>query len=305
MGVKEPLVLWLIGDGKPGHENQSLGLAEAMGRIHPCEWHRISLAGAKGFWGGVGQALRVASTLPRPDLIVAAGHATHLPLLVLGWKYRARRVVLMRPSFPLSWFDWCLAPEHDFPDAPSHRRLLLTRGALNRVSAGVAGAAGRLILLGGPSKTHGWDGAAMIGCLKRVTALGGWELTDSRRTPAGFLTEVAAALPGVVIHPHQQTGPDWLPRRLANAGEVWVSEDSISMIYEALSSGARVGVLPVPRLKRESRVLAGLARLMDDGVLSSYDDWCVRGALVQAPQPLREADRCAGLLVRSIVQQAQ
>ena len=30
--AERSLTLWLIGDGKPGHENQSLGLAEAMQR---------------------------------------------------------------------------------------------------------------------------------------------------------------------------------------------------------------------------------------------------------------------------------
>ncbi len=302
--MKESLVLWLIGDGKPGHENQSLGLAEAMARIHPCEIHRIAL-GAGGVIARLRRAFDLAKALPRPDAIIAAGHATHLPLLLLGWRYRTSRVVLMRPSLPLSWFDWCLAPEHDFPQEPSCRHLLLTRGAINRVGSGAQGASGRLILLGGPSKAHGWDGPAMLEHLNKICVGDAWELTDSRRTPAGFVDQLAAALPQLKIHPHQQTGPDWLPERLSQAAEVWVSEDSMSMIYEALSSGARVGVLPVPRIKSESRVLAGIDRLMAEGYLSSLDRWQERGELSPPPQPLREADRCAGLLVKSLRQQVK
>ena len=289
--------IWLIGDGKPGHENQSLGLAEAVARLRPCEVHRLSLAGERGLWGRLRRAWAIAKSLPRPDVIVATGHATHLSLLALCLKYRAKSVVLMRPSLPLAWFDLCLAPEHDFSHEPGRNNLLLTRGAINRVAKGVAGAQGKLILIGGPSKTHGWDGEAMVQRLQRICVGEGWELTDSRRTPAGFLDQLAKAVPQVRRFPHQETAADWLPAKLSQAAEVWVTEDSVSMVYEALTSGARVGLLPVPRLREGSRVLAGLDSLVRQGYLATYDQWAVDSALPAAPQPLREADRCAAFLI--------
>ncbi len=42
------LHILILSDGKPGHENQSQGLAEAIGRIRPVEISTIRLAGIKG-----------------------------------------------------------------------------------------------------------------------------------------------------------------------------------------------------------------------------------------------------------------
>lgn len=298
--MSRPLHIWLIGDGKPGHENQSLGLAEAVARLRPCEIHRISLVGVRGVLGRLKAAGKQSRGLPQPDLIVAAGHATHLPLLWLGWKTGALTVVLMKPSLPLGWFGLCLVPEHDFPEGAGRRGLVLTRGAINRIRPAGGKASGRLVLLGGPSKVHGWDGGAMLGMLGDVCEGDGWGLTDSRRTPEGFLDQVRMRLPGVMLYPHTQTGPGWLPEKLADAGEVWVSEDSVSMIYEALSSGARVGLLPVPVVREGRRVQVGVARLVEDGYLTTYEAWRGSRELSASPEPLQEADRCAELMLRMV-----
>ena len=293
-----PLTLWLIGDGKPGHENQSLGLAEAIQRRVACEIHQISIAGKVGFFGRIRAALTQSAALPSPDFIIAAGHATHLALLCLARKYQAKSIVLMHPSLPLRCFDLCIAPSHDFPNKPTRKNLILTRGAINRVHAGELPKTGKLILIGGPSKTHGWDPAAMLDMLAKVTATGSWQLTDSRRTPEGFLEQIKKQLPDIEIFSCKETAPDWLPDKLSRATEAWVSEDSVSMIYEALSSGARVGLLPVPRLNSLSRVLRGIDELIADRFLTPFSDWNQTGHLVQTAQLLNEADRCAEILLK-------
>ena len=71
----------------------------------------------------------------------------------------------------------------------------------------------KLILIGGPSKTHGWDGAAILDMLAQATDRGGWELTDSRRTPDDFLAQTRERLPGVTVFSHHETPPDWLRER--------------------------------------------------------------------------------------------
>jgi hypothetical protein len=291
------LTLWLIGDGKPGHENQSLGLAEAIQRRATCEIHRISIAGKGGIFGRIRAAFAQSAALPSPDFIIAAGHATHLPLLWLARKYSAKSIVLMRPSLPLACFDLCIAPSHDFPKKSQRKNLILTRGAINRVHASDSPKTGKLILIGGPSKTHGWDSAVMLDMLARVTATGDWQLTDSRRTPEGFIKQIKKQLPDIEIFSCKETAPDWLPGELGRAKEVWVSEDSVSMIYEALSSGARVGLLPVPCLNSHSRVLRGIDELTADGYLTPFSDWQKTGQMAAAPKPLQEADRCAEILL--------
>ena len=299
--AKRSLTLWLIGDGKPGHENQSLGLAEAMQGYVACDIHRISIAGKGGIFGRIRAAFAQSAALPSPDFIIAAGHATHPALLCLARKHRAKSIVLMRPSLPLRCFDLCIAPSHDFPNKPTRKNLILTRGAINRVQAGDSPKTGKLILIGGPSKTHGWDTGAILDMLAKITMGGGWQLTDSRRTPKGFLEQARMRLKGLEIFSCQQTPPDWLPSKLREANEVWVSEDSVSMIYEALSSGARVGLLPVPRLNSNSRVLRGIDELVEDGYLTPFSSWQNAGQLRTAPKNLNETGRCAKIICQSLL----
>ena len=282
--VKRLLTIWILGDGKPGHENQSLGLAEAMRRRVPCDIHRI---GPESSW----------ESPPVPDVIVAAGHATHGRLWWLARRHRAHSVVLMRPSLPPWLFDFVIAPRHDFKKPPSPGgRVFASRGALNRVVP-VADEPrdGKLILLGGPSKHHGWDGDAMRGMLAEIAGrVPEVELADSRRTPEGFF----ASLDFIEArHHHFDTPPGWLAARLARAEEVWVTEDSVSMVYEALTGGARVGILPMPRLRENARVIQGLDQLADDGWVTRFRAWKETSTLNPPPEPLAEADRAAAWLM--------
>ena len=70
------------------------------------------------------------------------------------------------------------------------------------------------------------------------------------------------------------------------------------MVYEALSSGAKVGLLPVPRLKSGTRVLQGLGKIIDGGFITRFADWEKSRQLAAPPETLREADRSAAAIVR-------
>ena len=297
--LTKSLTIWLLGDGKPGHENQASGLADAISRLQPCEVHRISLAGKRGLFRRVQAASRASTDFPKPDLIIGAGHATHLALLWLAQKYQARGIVLMKPSLPLAWFDLCIIPAHDFKTTPRQQNIIVTQGALNRVTPPDAAVrTGGLILIGGPSGIHGWDGETLLRDLTAISIRGNWQLTDSRRTPAEFVQEIKKRLPRIEIFSHQDTSPEWLPAKLATAAEVWVTEDSVSMVYEALSSGASVGLLEVLRTQPDSRVLRGLGVLISEGFLTPFADWEKTRTLNAPPSILREADRCAEAVVR-------
>jgi mitochondrial fission protein ELM1 len=90
--------------------------------------------------------------------------------------------------------------------------------------------------------------------------------------------------------------PHWLSSRLAIAALVWVTQDSVSMLYEALTAGAATGLLAVPR-RRLGRVGTGLHRRVEAGKLTPFAAWYKGTALKPPVQALNEASRCARWIV--------
>ena len=296
-GKRRSLVVWIVSDGKPGHVNQSLGLAEALARATPTEIHTLPALSAWRAWlAGVLKRLP-GKALPAPDLIVGAGHATHLTLRAARQARGGRTVVLMKPSLPRRWFDLCLLPRHDGVAADAHT--LVTEGALNRIRpASSRDARHGLFLVGGISPHFEWDSDAIQLQIKSILARTPdmqWTLTTSRRTPAEFLAELPPA-PTLTVAPHTDTSPDWLPEQLARSGTVWVTPDSASMVFEALTAGADVGVFDLP-VNPTSRVALAIAHLADDRRITRFVDWCAHDKLHPNLHPLAEADRCAGWIL--------
>ena len=295
-----PLVVWRFSDGKAGHDNQTRGLAEALARLRPVETHTLDpLPPAAALKGWLLGRIPSWNGLPAPDLLLGAGHRTHLSLLAARRSRGGKVVVLMRPSLPLGLFDLCLIPEHDAP--PSRPNVLITRGALNRIqpSATLDPQQG-LFLIGGPSEHFGWDDAALRQSIMALVAADPaihWILTTSRRTPPSFLEGgPSLADARLTVVPVTATDPDWLPAQLARAGQAWVTADSVSMVYEALTAGAAVGILDVPR-KRASRISRGLDRLAADGWVTSFAEWRQHPSLHRPPGAFNEAERCARWIV--------
>ncbi len=287
------LVVWIVSDGKPGHVNQSLGLAEALARATPTDIRTLPALPARRAWLAWLLKRSPGDSLPAPDLIVGAGHATHPTLLAARRACNGRTVVLMKPSLPRRWFDLCILPQHDGVAADT--RTLVTAGALNRVRpAGARDAKRGLILVGGVSPHFDWDSDAIQVQIKSILARTPdtrWTLTTSRRTPADFLPQLPPAA-NLEVVPHIATAPDWLPAQLASSGSVWVTPDSASMVFEALTAGADVGVFDLP-VNPKSRVARAIAQLADARRITRFANWCASGPLHPNLHPLAEADRCA------------
>ena len=291
------LVVWLVSDGKPGHENQSRGLAEALACATPSEIH---LYPALPRWrAGLAWLFKnlPGQSLPAPDLIIGTGHATHMTLLAARRAEGGRAVVLMKPSLPRRWFDLCILPQHDGVKPDAHT--LLTEGAINRVRPAPGRDPNRgLLLIGGVSKHFEWDSDAIQVQIRSIvtrTPEVNWTLTTSRRTPADFLAQLPTA-PNLTVIPHTATAPDWLPEQLSGCGTVWVTPDSASMVYEALTAGAEVGVLDLP-VNPKSRIGWAIAHLADGQRITRFVNWCAHGKLLPNLHPLAEADRCANWIL--------
>lgn len=305
------LTIWRFSDGKRGHDNQSLGLTEALCRLAPC---KVETLAVRHGWPALFQWLvahhPAGRDLPKPDLIIGAGHTTHWPMLAARRAHGGRIAVLMKPSLPLSWFDWVIAPEHDFPDQPrpfpdlppsrTRGQVLPTIGPLNRIRPGQPDEKTGLMLIGGPSYEYGWS---ETGLLKQIHLISlrapgiTWHLTTSRRTPKEFLTNLEKLnLANLRAVAHDRVNADWLPRHLAQAGQVWVTPDSASMVYEALTSGTAVGIFELPYAK-PGRVARGLQKLVRENRVTEFPDWERLGQLRPNNEPLNEADRIARKLL--------
>lgn len=279
--MDKSLHLWIITDGKPGHINQSVGLVEALHRQVPrLTWQELPVM-------SVWQSIRFAWQHHKkfPKLLISTGHRTHLTLLILSKIMRVPSIVLMKPSLPLCWFDLCIIPEHDM--LPARPNIINSMGPLNRIQPATKEAGSGLILVGGPSKHFDWQPEPLHTQLKELIRQDSrnWTIATSRRTPE-VTTNLLQTLADVTLVLPSETDANWLPRLLAKTEVCWVSQDSMSMVYEALTAGCNVKLLEVPT-RGKNRLSRGIHKLQLSGYLSSD---------INPVLKLAEADRCAEII---------
>ncbi len=296
----EKLSIWCLQDGKAGHQNQVLGLAEAINRLQPAVIHKIELTGWKRGFRSIFSKSPSGLPIVRPDFIIGAGHASHVPLCVYQRRFGGRSVVLMKPTLPLQCFDICLIPDvHRLRTVPAN--VVLTKGVLNRVRPGNnKNMFHGLILVGGPSSHYRWSGPEIFDQIQRVVKHSAdikWTIVTSRRTPEEFCIQAGSSNIAATIVKPDAVGSDWLPEQLAAAGTVWVSEDSVSMTYEALTSGSQVGILELNR-HRSNRVTDCIDTLVTANFVTRWSNWKQRGSLVRPAERFCEAERCANEILQ-------
>jgi uncharacterized protein len=220
--IKIPVVI--ISDGKPGHENQSLGIAEHLPNPDILLLkHNLKEGFSEGLLRLQVRFLDGAKRNPdkllrkvfsesdveklkshNPKAIIAAGTLSAGPCLVAGYLTGAITCVCMKPSFlPLDMFDLAVVPAHDNP--PDKPNILVTLAAPNRVSpkrleseseiwAGeLPDNSNKIIswIVGGPSSSAGFDENHVLKGLESTLEWAekyGWQvwLSTARRTPLGL-----------------------------------------------------------------------------------------------------------------------
>ncbi len=294
-----PRCVWRFTDGRPGHDHQSLGLVRALQQALSVEIFEVPVRrGDLRAADLLRRRFPAAELLPDPWLLVGAGQATQLPLLLARRARGGRAVVIMSPGLPRRWYDLCVIPAHDNPRPAAN--VLVTRGPLNTVRRQTAVQPQQgMILSGGPSKQYCWDHRALVAQISRVirfSPIRQWVLTTSRRTPPGFTRLIRQQVSGsnrdLDVISWRDTPTGWVSERLARSGCAWVTEDSVSMVYEALTAGIPVGLLAVPP-RRDSRVVRGLQQLVAERHVLPYGEW-VTGKPLRRPAVLfNEAGRAA------------
>lgn len=299
--TKPRRVIWHFTDGKPGHFNQALGLIEALRAHVNVDKHTIDVRQNRVYFlQWLLKRFPLGQDLPQPDMLVGAGRRTHRAMLAAKRVHRCPAVVMMKPQLPSKWFDHCIIPRHD--GVSESANITLTDGVVNRIQPATnASPNAGLFLIGGPSKHHGWDEARILAQVREVVAADSsihWTLTTSRRTPVSTTDSLCNLNEAsLTVVPFEKTDPDWVGSQLKIASKVWVSEDSVSMVYEALTASAAVGMLDVPRAEgQHSRVVEGLKGLVQRGWVNTFEQWQATHSLAPCPVQLNEASRCAATI---------
>ena len=295
--------VWRFLDGKPGHEKQTLGLTEALSDSVTVVVRDFDVRMPGTWCSEIKARLQKRRGIhDRPDLIVGAGHATHWPMLMTRIFCGGRTVLLMSPSLPVRFFDLVFVPRHD------HRReavnLIETLGVIGPMKPTEKDPGAGLILLGGANRHFEWRDERVlqqVQSLIRENPEISWTIFDSRRTPESMM-KILTALADVEYMNWRDIASDSLASRLSSATQVWVTADSVSMLYEALTAGAVVGVieLPLKRPERSNKLTRGLVDLRETNRIQLFNEGPRLIMHHDVPEAMSEGRRCADIVLERL-----
>lgn len=327
-----PPTVWVLLDEKPGHDTQSLGLANSLGWPYEEKRLQFNWRGElpNSMVKGSVVSLRTSSTPiaepPWPDLLIAAGRRT-VPIAEwirqrsLG---RTRTVQIGRIGTSREdHFDLGVAPDFAglYPD-PRRMEIAMPLTRVSQESLDMAAARWRdelgsargprvALLVGGTNVEHEFS----PGCARELGesvkamagAMGGSVLVStSRRTSKAAAEALLSALGSACSHSYVwQTDRDNSENSymgyLAYADAFVVTGESASMLSEACTTGKPVAIFPLP--VRSAGVIAwvrSVGRKLGDAVASCAYSRPLNKRGIERPQ--RGVQRfCAGMLAKGWV----
>jgi mitochondrial fission protein ELM1 len=240
-------VIWRFIDGKAGHDKQSLGLVENLKIQTKCRVIDFNVQSQTNpILNIIFNNYKLPEGITKPDIAIGAGHKTHLHLLAVKRCLNARIVVIMKPSLPLKLFDLCVIPKHD--DVKSGSNVFFTNTSLVNFNLNTKKKENMaLFLIGGPSKHFYWNSKILLEQIKNISKKFKFKkllITTSRRTPIDFIDEFnRLKIKNIKLYEYTKTTNDWLDKNIIRAKNIWVTNDSYSMLIEAIASGANTDVL--------------------------------------------------------------
>ena len=260
MNEKDITSCWIVTEGIAGTENQCLGVAEALG-VEP----RVIRIELNQPWKALSPYLGCESAAsfknmpapPWPDVVISSGRkavgaARYIKRMSGGRTFVAH---IQDPRVRHSDFDLVAVPAHD----PARgANILVTTASPNRITPERLAAARQqfaflgdlpgprvAVLIGGTSKAHRMTPAVMqtlCADLKQLKA--GLMITASRRTgeaERALLISSFANNPDVFFWDGAGENPYF--GMLAWADYILVTEDSVSMLSEAATTGKPVYII--------------------------------------------------------------
>ncbi len=306
---KNKLCVVVFLDGRPGHEKQSKGILQALQAKIEIETREIVVKKMFPFallkfilhFFHLGSIKDLSwSVFDGADMLLGTGSKTHLPMLFCKKRYGIPAVTCMSPNiFFRDSFDLCFVPVHD--GLAERGNVVHTVGAPNcSTDQGQHNDASGLVLLGGvDAKSHNWDSDEIAGMVRQIVTretTKHWTISSSPRTPAAMadlMEGLCLEFSHVRFFDYRKTEPGWIESQYAKSGYVWVTSDSISMVYEALSAGCKVGVLPMRWRDGNSKFKRNEDILLQKGLVVSFFAWKQGTATWSENIGLNEAHRCA------------
>ena len=290
-------VIWRLLDGKTGHEKQTLSLINAL--KHETDIKTIDIK-IRSFLYSILLRCELRK-IQAPDFIIAAGHKTHIPVLYLKYFFGGKSILLMKPSLPCNWFDLCIIPEHD--KFEGRGLIYWTKGVLaNTTNLINKNEKKGLILIGGISKHYIWDSESIINQIERLLSNNlsiQFVLSTSRRTPQDFMMKINKfSFINLRIHSTKEQNENWLKNQMNKAKYAWITEDSISMIYESITAGQKVRLINLKN-KGKSRITVEVDRLKKEKVIFPNDNKEYKNR--NESYALNEATRCAKLIKKQFI----
>jgi mitochondrial fission protein ELM1 len=277
METRNNLLCWIITEGMMGTQNQCVALAQTAGFSDPV----IKKVKLRQPWKSFTPYLRAFSPAalapdsdalngPWPDVIIASGRKAIAPSLWIKKQNKGKTVlvIVQSPVVKDKNFDLVVAPHHDNYQAPN---AIAVTGALSHLTAAKLEKAYNdfpqfaqlpsprvAVLIGGTSRTHQFTPAVadrLIAQLKDLQQKGhGLMITASRRTPEDLSKKMQDALRAPGTDFWDGTGANPFQGYMAHADVIIVTEDSVSMACEAISTGKPTYIIKLeggsPRFKR-------------------------------------------------------
>lgn len=263
---------WIVTDGKIGTEKQCRALAEMLGLKATVKTISVKFPWTllpPSFWIKPWSALDSASqkelSEPWPDLIIAASRIASAPIAALKKKLgkKITTIFIQNPYINLNAFDAVIAPRHD---ELSGSNLISIPGALHNVTKDLLTKESKkwtsilptdfprpwvTILLGGNSNHHTMDldtieyfGAQLRHLAQRSSM--SFFITASRRTPQEALQVFKTALGDSHVFLWNGLGDNPYYGFLGLGDFILVTNDSVSMLSEAVGTGKPVYTLNLP-----------------------------------------------------------
>lgn len=280
----------LLTDGNPGHEKQSRAILRALNRYVDLETEQC--------------AVEAVQPRFRADIAIGTGRTTHYPLVKVKMRCGARIITCMSPHVIFRYlFDLCCVPLHD---SITGKNIFTTMGPpnLSSPSSQHNNKAGLIVVGGADDTSHYWNDVEILDTLSEIlnkSDISCWTVAGSPRTPAQTEDKIIRLLGShrhASYYSFNQTPPGWIEEQYQRNATVWVTADSINMIYEALTAGCKVGVIPVRWKKRRKKFAINERYLVECDMILTFDQWRLGDELPELSAPLNEADRCAREIVR-------